>query len=339
MKIRPKGFDYMKTATIVYSEYKDGKWSPLQSSSDDTIRINVMAGSLHYALEVFEGLKAYHGADGKVRIFRPSENAARMARSARFLGMPEVPEDMFTEACIRAVKENIDYLPDYDTRCSMYIRPFIYADNPQVNLVTGTEFKFIVAVVPVGSYTGTGLTPTKVMLVKDQDRAAPQGTGSYKIGANYASSLLAGVKAHEEGYSAILYLDAKEKKYIDEFGSANFFAIKGNSYITPDSPSVLPSITNKSLCTLASDAGMTVERRHIPFEELSTFDEAGACGTALVITPVCEVYDKLDDKHYHIGSQSEVGPRSQALYDELTGIQFGEREDRHGWCVILDVTK
>lgn len=339
----PLGFNYTKTNSIIYAEYRIengiGKWGELKSSQSDEISINVMSGALHYAIQVFEGLKAYRGVDGKVRIFRPQENGKRMYRSAEFLGMPPVPVEMFVQGCINAVNENIDFLPEYGDGSSMYIRPFLFSTNSQLSLELGKEFIFMVAVSPIGSYTGGSLgstaTPTKALLVKDIDRAAPQGTGSYKIGANYASSLLEGVRAAKEGYSAVLYLDSKEKKYIDEFGSANFFGVKNGTYITPDSTSVLPSITNKSLRTLAEDLGINVEMRPIPVEELSTFDEAGACGTALVITPVHEIYDRMDDILYTIGSKTQMGPISQILYKELTGIQFGEKEDKHNWCVVL----
>jgi len=328
-------FDYVKCNTMVCSFNKGDGWSPLESRTNDKYEITLMSGSLHYAIEIFEGLKAYNGRDGKTRIFRPGENAVRMIRSAEFLGMPPVPEDMFTEAVTRAVAENREFIPPYESGASMYIRPFMISTNPQLTLELGKEFMFVVAVTPTGNFTGTSFNPTKALLVRDHDRAAPLGTGSYKIGANYAASMLAGVQAKKEGYPSILYLDSKEKKYIDEFSSSNFFAIRDNSYITPDSPSILPSITNKSLREIALQMGMTVEHRPVPVEELATFDEAGAYGTALVITPVHEIYDRERDIRYNIGSPVRVGDKSRALYKHLTGIQFGEIEDCFGWCRIL----
>jgi branched-chain amino acid aminotransferase len=330
-----KGMDYSKAKTVIYATYADGRWSPLQSWGDDQMNLNLMNASLHYGIEAFEGLKAYRGKDGKVRIFRPWENAARFKRSCEYLAMASVPEDMFIEACCRAVEENIDYLPDYGTMASMYIRPMMICTNPQINLVCGKEFMFIVIVTPLGSYTGSVLKQTKALIVRQFDRAAPLGSGSYKIGANYAAPMRVGMLAARDGYSSILYLDSKTKRYIEEFSSSNFFAIKGNSYVTPASDSVLPSITNKSLRQLATDMGMTVEMRNVPVEELATFDEAAACGTALVITPVCEFNDREAGVDYRIGSPDKAGEKSVALYKALTGIQFGETEDSHGWCMML----
>jgi len=328
-------FDYSKANTMVYSHYKNGKWSPLESSNSDSMNINVMSGGLQYANEAFEGMKAYRGVDGKIRIFRPDENASRLKSSADFLGIACPSEEMFMEACLRAVKENIEFIPPYETRASMYIRPFVFGSNPQINLVCSDEATFIVVVTPIGNFTGTNFNPTKALLARDHDRAAPLGTGSYKIGANYAAAMLAGVKAKNEGYSAVLYLDSKEHKYIDEFGSSNFFAIRGNAYITPDSPSILPSITNKSLRQIAKDLGMSVENRKIPVEELRTFDEAGACGTALVITPIHEIHDRDLNISYKFGSPTEAGKNSIKLFKQLTGIHFGEIPDQHNWNLVI----
>lgn len=327
--------DYSKAKSVIFATYADGKWSPLQTWGDDHMNLHLMNASLHYGIEAFEGLKAYRGKDGKVRIFRPWENAARFKRSCEYLAMATVPEEMFIDACRMAVKENIDFLPAYGTMASMYIRPFIICTNPQINLVCGKEFMFVVAVTPLGSYTGSVLKQTKALIVRQYDRAAPLGSGSYKIGANYAAPMRVGMLAGKEGYSSILYLDSKTKKYIEEFSSSNFFAIRGNSYITPSSESVLPSVTNKSLRQIAADMGMSVEMRSVPVEELATFDEAAAVGTALVITPVCEFNDREVGVDYKIGSPDKVGERSTELYHALTGIQFGEREDPYGWCMEL----
>ena len=165
---------------------------------------------------------------------------------------------------------------------------------------------------------------------------SPLGTGRYKVGGNYAASLVAGEKAHEMGYSAVLYLDAKEKKYIDECGPANFFGIRGNSYITPESTSILPSITNKSLMQLAKDLGMTVEQRHVPEEELSTFDEAGACGTAAVISPIERIDDLDENKSYVFSKDGKPGPVCEKLYHKLRAIQYGDEPDIHNWNTIIE---
>ena len=191
-------------------------------------------------------------------------------------------------------------------------------------------------VTPVGPYFKEGFKPTPMAIMREYDRAAPLGTGTYKVGGNYAASLYSGVKASKMGYSSVVYLDAKEKKYIDECGPANFFGIKDNTYITPESPSILPSITNKSLIQLAKDLGLKVERRPVPVEELATFEEAGACGTAAVISPILKIDDIAEDKTYQISKDGEAGPISRKLYDKLRAIQYGDEEDVHGWVTILD---
>ncbi len=328
-------FSYTKTCTIVYSHYKDGKWSQLASSTDDNIRINALSASLQYGIQAFEGLKAYRGADGKARLFRPQDNAKRLRRSADFLGIESPPVTMFIEACKRAVKENIDFLPPYESGATMYIRPFLLGVGPQIDLVSPQEVLFIIAVVPVSSFAGTIEKPAKVLLARDHDRAAPMGSGSYKIGGNYAASMVAGMKAKKKGYATLLYLDSAERKHIDEFSSSNFFAIKGNKYITPNSESVLPSITNNSLMVLAKESGMSVERRKITLEEINTFDEIGACGTAVVILPVSSVEDPQTNTTYKPYSSSKTGKKSLMLHKMLTGIQFGDIKDLHNWIVIV----
>ena len=186
---------------------------------------------------------------------------------------------------------------------------------------------------PVGPYFKGDFQSNPYVIVRDYDRSAPLGTGKYKVGGNYAASLFANNLAHKKGYACEFYLDAKEKKYIDECGAANFFGIKNNTYITPESTSILPSITNKSLMQVAEDLGMKVERRPIPEEELETFEEAGACGTAAVISPISYIDDLDTGKRYSFGDKP--GPQSKRLFDTLRGIQYGEIEDKHGWTTIV----
>ncbi len=328
-------FAYTKTNTIICSHYKDGVWGPIESRRDDNITISALSGSLHYGIQAFEGLKAYRGSDGSIRIFRPWENGARLKRSADFLGIASPDIDMFIEACKRVVIENEEFLPSYESRGTLYIRPFVIGVSPQIDLVSSTEVLFIVAAMPVGSFAGSINKPVKVLLARDHDRAAPLGTGSYKIGGNYAASLVAGMKAKQEGYASLLYLDSATKSSVDEFSSANFFAIKGNSYITPESDSILPSITNKSLMQLASDLGLTIEKRVVKESELSTFDEMGACGTAIVIMSVSEICDPLNNIVYKSLCGSNIAPLSMKLYKRLTGIQFGEESDIYNWSLVI----
>lgn len=328
------GFGYSGTNYNIRCHYKNGKWGELQVSDSDQITIHMAATCLHYGQEAFEGLKAYRGTDGKIRVFRIEENAKRMQASGRGILMPELPMEIFTEAVYKAIKLNREFVPPYGSGASLYIRPILIGSGPQIGVKPSDEFLFVVFVMPVGPYFKAGFKPTDYVIYREYDRAAPLGTGNIKVGGNYAASLNAGVRAHNEGYSAVLYLDAREKKYIDECGPANFFGIKGNAYITPKSKSILPSITNKSLRQLAIDIGMTVEERPILVEELTEFNEAGACGTAAVISPIKSIYDADQDIRYTYGA--EPGEMSVRLYEKLIGIQYGTEEDLHGWVTIVE---
>lgn len=328
-------FGYMKTDYNVRCYYRDGKWGELEVSSSEIINIHMAATCLHYGQESFEGLKVFKGKDGKARVFRMDENAKRMQSSCRGIMMPELPVEKFEEAVRKAVKLNERFIPPYESGASLYVRPLLIGLGAQVGVRPASEYLFIIFVTPVGPYFKDGFKPTPVVILRGYDRAAPLGTGTYKVGGNYAASLAAGEKAHELGYSAVLYLDAKEKKYVDECGPANFFGIKDNKYITPKSTSILPSITNKSLMQLAEDMGMTVERRQIPEEELATFEEAAECGTAAVVTPIERIDDIDENKSYVFSKDGKPGPVCEKLYHKLRAIQYGDDEDIHGWVTIL----
>ena len=334
-------FSYSKTNTILRTVYKDGAWSPVESLTDDNLKISAFAGCLHYAIECFEGLKAFRGKDGKVRIFRPEENAKRLQRSAAYLGIEAPSVEMFVDMCKRVVKENIDFLPPYEvTGASMYIRPTLIGSNPQLGVQSSKECTFLMLCAPVGAYVGGALDAVDVVIARNYDRAAPNGSGSFKVGGNYACSLRSLNIAHEQGYKAVLYLDPSTKTLIDEFNSSNFFAIKGNKYITPKSDSILPSITNMSLETVAAHLGMEVERREVPVSELSTFEEVGECGTAVVITPVHKLVDKpfleSDEETVYTYGDGQCGPKSLKLYNFITGLQKGEIEDPFNWVHYVD---
>ena len=195
---------------------------------------------------------------------------------------------------------------------------------------------FIVFVTPVGPYFKGGFSTNPYVIIRQYDRSAPLGTGVYKVGGNYAASLRANKMAHDMGYSCEFYLDAKEKKYIDECGAANFFGIKNNTYVTPLSTSILPSITNKSLMKLAEEMGLTVERRQIPEEELDTFEEAGACGTAAVISPIQRIDDPEKNRSYIISKDGKPGKICTQLYNKLRAIQYGDEPDKYGWVTIVE---
>jgi branched-chain amino acid aminotransferase len=330
------GFGYMKTDFNIRCNYSNGAWGQLEVHESEFLSLHMAATSLHYGQESFEGLKAFRGKDGKIRIFRMKDNALRMQDSSEGTLMAKVPVEVFEEAVLKAVKLNERFVPPYESGASLYIRPVLFGSGPQVGVKPSEEYMFIVFVTPVGPYFKGGFQTTPFVIMREYDRSAPLGMGKYKVGGNYAASLVAGQKAHELGYSNIFYLDAREKKYIDECGAANFFGIKDNTYVTPKSTSILPSITNKSLMVLAADLGLKVEQRAVPVEELATFEEAGACGTAAVISPI-ERIDDYDMKiSYVFSPDGKPGPISDKLYHKLRGIQYGDEPDTHGWVTIVD---
>ncbi|MBN1822388.1 MAG: branched-chain amino acid aminotransferase [Prolixibacteraceae bacterium] len=328
------GFGYRKSDYNVRCYYRDGKWGELEISSSETINIHMSATALHYGQEAFEGLKAFMGKDGKIRVFRMDENAKRMQDSSDGILMAKLPVEKFQEAVRIAVKMNTHFVPPYESGASLYIRPLLIGTGPQIGVKPANEYLFMVFVMPVGPYFPEGFKPTDLIIMREYDRAAPQGTGKYKVGGNYAASMVEGKKAKEGGFSAVLYLDSKEKKYLDECGPANFFGIKNKTYITPLSDSILPSITNKSLIVLAEEMGLKVERRKVPYEELAEFEEVGACGTAAVISPIKGVYDSDKDKWFKYGD--EPGVWSEKLYNKLRAIQYGDEPDKYGWVEVID---
>ena len=329
-------FGYIKTDYNVRCYYRNGKWGELEISSSEYIDMHMAATCLHYGQEAFEGLKVFRGKDGKARAFRVDENAKRLEKSCEGIMMAKFPVEKFIEAVEKVVKLNERFIPPYESGASLYVRPLLIGTGAQVGVKPASEYLFIVFVTPVGPYFKAGFKPTPMVILRGYDRAAPLGTGTYKVGGNYAASLLSGEKAHEMGYSTVVYLDAKEKKYIDECGPANFFGIKNNTYITPESTSILPSITNKSLMVLAEDMGMKVERRQIPVEELATFEEAGACGTAAVISPVLRIDDVEAKQSYLFSKDGKAGPISERLYNKLRAIQYGDEPDPFGWVRVIE---
>lgn len=330
-------FSYTPTDYNVRCTFKDGKWGPIEVSDSEYIPMHIAASCLHYGQESFEGLKAFRGKDGKVRVFRMEENAKRFIRSAEGISMQPMPVELFCEMVRKVVKLNERFVPPYGTGASLYIRPLEIGITPRVGVSPASEYMVIMLVSPVGPYFKNGFNPIKVCMSREYDRVAPKGTGSIKIGGNYAASLNAGEKAHKLGYSVMLYIDPKEKKYLDECGAANFFGVKDNTYITPASESILPSITNMSLVELAKDLGLKVERRQIPVEELETFEECSACGTAAVCSPIGQIDDIDNGKSYIFSKDGKAGEVTTTLYNKLRAIQYGEEEDTHGWCEVIDL--
>jgi branched-chain amino acid aminotransferase len=329
-------FGYIKTDYNIRCKYRGGKWGDLEVSSSEYIDVHIAATGLHYGQEAFEGMKAYMGKDGKIRLFRWEENAKRLILSAEGVRMAPVPVELFREAVLQVVKLNKKYVPPYGSGATLYVRPLLYGSGAEVGVKPSGEYTFLVFVTPVGPYFKEGIKPVNMMICRDVDRAAPLGTGIYKVGGNYAASLRALVKAKAEGYASTIFLDAKEKRYIDECGPANFFGIRDNTYITPKSESILNSITNKSLIDVAGSLGIKTERRRVPVEELSSFTEAGACGTAAVISPIGKIVDPDMNIIYEYCKDGKPGPVTMKLYDKLVAIQNGDAEDEFGWMTVVE---
>ncbi|MBR1870471.1 MAG: branched-chain amino acid aminotransferase [Kiritimatiellae bacterium] len=330
------GFGFSEVNCHVQAVWKDGAWGKLELVEKPYITMHIGASCLHYGQECFEGMKAFRQKDGKVAIFRPEENARRMIRTAIRTVMPPVPEEMFVEAAEMAVRENAEFVPPYGTGGSLYMRPLLIGTGPQIGVAPAKEYTFLMMVMPVGAYYKGGLKPVRAVILDDWDRAAPHGMGDVKVGGNYAASLFAHEKAKREGWPVELYLDAKEHKYIEEFSTSNFLGItKDGVYVTPDSHSVLPSITNMSLRQVAEDLGIKVEVRKIPYEEVRELAEVAALGTAVVITPVWEI--TRGSEVIKISDPEKVSDTLLKLYHTVQGIQYGEIPDTHGWCHTVEV--
>lgn len=328
------GFVVRETNANYISYYKNGSWDEGLMRDEDTITISAFSTALHYGQEAFEGLKAYRRKDGRIQLFRPTENAKRLQRSCERLLMPKVPIDKFIDACEQVVKANQDLVPPYGTGATLYLRPYIIGVGKNLGVRPAPEYIFGVICSPVGSYFKGGLAPNKFVITQ-YDRAAPHGTGQAKAGGNYAASLLPHELAKKQGYADCIYLDPLTHTKIDEVGAANFFGItKDNRFITPKSSSILPSITKYSLMYIAEKyLGMEVAEGDVYLDQLDIFKEAGACGTAAVISPIGRI--DCDDKQHVFYSETEVGPVTKKLYEILTGIQFGDIEGPEGWVHII----
>ncbi len=329
-------FGYFKTDYNVRCYHRDGKWGELEISSSEHINIHMAATALHYGQEAFEGMKAFRGKDGKIRLFRWEENAKRIRRSGRGVMMAEVTDELFIEAITKVVKLNEKYVPPYGLGASLYIRPLLIGSGPEVGVKPSSEYLFMVFVGPVGPYFKEGFNPVELQIISDYDRASPNGTGHIKVGGNYAASLIALDRGKKEGFASVIFRSAADKDYIDEAGPANFFGIKGNTYITPDSDSILPSITNMSLRRLARDMGMKVEKRPVTIDEIVDFDEVGACGTAAVISPIKKIVCRDTGKVFEYCKDGKAGPISTKLYNALKDIQEGAADDPYGWNTIVE---
>ncbi|WP_454901665.1 branched-chain amino acid aminotransferase [Aggregatibacter sp.] len=329
------GFSYIKTDYRFIARWKDGKWDNGELTTDSTLHIHEGSTALHYGQQCFEGLKAYRCKDGSINLFRPDQNAERMQNTCDRLLMPQVPTELFIRACKEVVKANEKWVAPYGTGATLYLRPFVIGVGENIGVRPAPEYLFCVFCCPVGAYFKGGMKPSN-FLVTDYDRAAPHGTGGVKVGGNYAASLLPHELAAKRQFADAIYLDPKTHTKIEEVGAANFFGItRDNKFITPRSDSILPSITKYSLLHLAKERlGMETIEGDVYINELDKFAEAGACGTAAVISPIGGI--QYGDDFHVFYSETEVGPITKRLYDELTGIQFGDVEAPEGWIVKVE---
>ena len=329
------GFGYIKTDKRFVANYKDGAWDNGTLTEDDKVVINECAGVLQYAQTCFEGLKAYTTEDGRIVVFRPDLNEARMHDSCKRLEMPTLPKGRFVEAVKAVVKANEAYVPPYGSGATLYVRPYMFGSNPVIGVKPADEYQFRILTTPVGPYFKGGAKPITIC-VSDFDRAAPHGTGHIKAGLNYAMSLHAIVTAHANGFDENMYLDPATRSKVEETGGANFlFVTKDNKVVTPKSDSILPSITRRSLMVVAKEyLGLEVEEREVYFDEVKDFAECGLCGTAAVISPVGKIVDHGKEICFPSG-MNEMGPVTKKLYDTLTGIQMGHIKAPEGWVVEI----
>lgn len=329
------GFSYIRTDYRFISYYKNGEWDEGNLITDNVLHISEASTALHYGQQCFEGMKAYRRADGHINLFRPYENAKRMKKSCERLVMPPYPEDKFIEAVQKVVRANEKWVPPYESRSTLYIRPFMIGVGDNLGIHASDEYIFSIIVMPVGSYFKNGLYPSN-FYVTEYDRAAPRGTGASKVGGNYASGLLPGKEAKSRNFADCVYLDPETHTKIEEVGAANFFGIThDNEFLTPKSPSILNSITRRSLLWLAENRlNLSVREGDVFIDQLDQFKEAGACGTAAVVSPIGGLQV---GNHFHVFySEEVVGPVTKRLYNELTGIQFGDSEAPEGWMMTLN---
>jgi len=342
--LQEPGFGKYHTDHMVSVDYTEGLgWHNARVLPYGPIQLDPSAIVLHYAQEVFEGLKAYRWTDGSIVSFRPDANAARLRSSARRLAIPELPDQLFIESLRQLVALDSAWVPAAGGEEALYLRPFIIATEPGLGVRPAKEYRYLLIASPAGAYFKGGISPVSVWVSTEYVRASPGGTGAAKFGGNYAASLLAQAQAAEQGCDQVVWLDAAERRFVEEMGGMNMFFVLGSGgsarLVTPElSGSLLPGITRDSLLQLAIDAGFSVEERKIDIDEWQKKAAAGeitevfACGTAAVITPVSQV--KYGDSEFTI-ADGEPGEVTMALRDTLTGIQRGTFADTHGWMARL----
>ena len=342
-KVKPAaetlGFGKFFTDHMFIMDYTSGEgWHDARIVPFGKFEIHPACTALHYGSEIFEGLKAYRKADGSIQLFRPIENIRRMNRSAERLCLPTIPEDMALEILETFVGFEKDWTPSAEGT-SLYIRPFMFGNDETLGVHAVHHATFMIILSPVGSYYAEGINPVKIMIEDTDVRAVRGGTGEAKCGGNYAASNRAGEKAAQQGYSQVLWLDGVERKYIEEVGAMNvMFKIAGEIVTPALVGSILPGITRKSCLELLRKEGYKVSERLLSIDELEaamqngTLEEAWGCGTAAVISPIGELAYK--GKKYTVCG-GKIGEITQHLYDTITGIQWGKREDTFGWTYPL----
>ena len=327
--MKKPGFAFQKVDYYYYQVYQDGMWQDPIFSTSSSFEIAMSSTSLHYGQQAFEGMKAFRGDDQKIRLFRPLENAKRFRQSCYKMMMPEVSDAHFLKAITDTILKNQSYVPQKDYNQSLYVRPYMIGVGDNMGLRPASSYIFGVVVTPVGSYFD-GETAGKY-LIASEDRVAPNGTGPYKVGGNYGAVLRTQFEAKQQGYMDALFLDPKTNTKIDEFGGANIFFIKDHTYITPDSPTILKSITNDSLIQFAALRGLKIEKRDVYITELHTFSEAAACGTAASVSPIGSItYNK---EVIHISDT--IGPITKQLRLDLLETQYGDKEDTLGFVYFV----
>ena len=327
------GFTYIETDYRYQCVYKDGQWQEGGLISEANFLINESAAVLQYAQTIFEGLKAYRTESGDVVTFRTDLNAQRFMESAKRLEMPPILVEHFIEAVEQTVVANIDYVPPYGSGAALYVRPFMFGSNPLIGLAPATEYQFRVFTTPVGPFFKGGVKPISLRIA-GFDRAAPKGTGHIKAGLNYAMGLHPTMVARRGGFSDNMFLDSATKTKVEESCGANFlFVTKDKKLVTPSSPTILPSVTRRSIQYVAKEyLGMEIEEREVYLEEVSDFIECGLCGTAAIIAPVGKIVDVDKGNEIQFPSGMEkMGEITRKLYDTLLGIQHGTIESPEGW--------
>ena len=327
-------FSFTETKSMYVSkckleeDWKRGKLVPFSE-----IKVSPAATILNYGQGLFEGMKAYRTKSNEIIMFRPEENAKRAAKGCSRLSMPEITKDVFLDGVTKVVKDNIDYIPTTD-KGALYVRPIIFGSGEGLGVAPSSDYTFMVYCSPVGPYFKGGLTPIRLIVTNDYHRAPLKGTGGVKAVGNYVPGMLPSGIAKKQGYAEVIYLDAAEEKYIEEVGAANFFAIFGNKLVTPKlTGSILPGITRDSVLFLAKNKlEMNVEERKISIDEVMKADEIFCAGTAAIISPIGSIRYKDNDYQF---SEEKVGRITGKLYDFLTEIQFGNRNDDYGWIKKL----